>query len=585
MSIGAVAVYAHLKFLPPKAFAKGKAWIIDSGANRHCVPNRDALTTIQCAKPPLYIKTANGAIITAEYIGTIERKIKTLDGLRRLRLTGVLVVPGLVSPLFSVKYGYTVDGISTHFNDICQMNLPDGSRISLSLGSEHYLVDLSPYGGELCDTAKDFGYNIHPNSEICPYITAFMLGATEYDPRKYTLCGPHNGEKGLAFKTFADNFLTNIALAQIKDTAEFYDLAETIAGVDEGGPNIPPGAANPIAMPAAGAALASATRRRTKRLKLAYVYIYQHVTNEPLRRMLIAEAYNNGYLAWQVLVRECDEPITQLELEDLKQNVREQKILDTVGYTDFSVSKFRRNLVIENTKIPDPNDQLSEDELCLILLRGISRCSNVFVIPCSIELKAVPAQRTLVYPGGHPQAGQRSLSAIVAHFEPLWKSAIQLGSIPLRAPTSSSGPGTSRVDGMLANASALAANTSTLCMDSMIAGAHAAATTRKLPDASKRSSVICWNCKGIGHFMNECPSPKIERSYTEVISLLASYIEKQLPLLTEKEPKPDPPGHTEQAQFVGFVDVHNQNGHNTAAENDSNDNDLTMPITAITTQL
>ena len=79
--------------------------------------------------------------------------------------------------------------------------------------------------------------------------------------------------------------------------------------------------------------------------------------------------------------------------------------------------------------------------------------------------------------------------------------------------------------------------------------------------------------------MNECPSPKIERSYTEVISLLASHIEKQLPPLSEKEPKPDPPGHTEQAQYVGFEDPLNiQNKHNKSEEGyDSDGNGLTKP--------
>ena len=125
---------------------------------------------------------------------------------------------------------------------------------------------------------------------------------------------------------------------------------------------------------------------------------------------------------------------------------------------------------------------------------------------------------------------------------------------------------------MLADTSAFVATTGTSYGDDMTVSAHAAATTG-LPDAKARSSIICWNCKGIGHFMNECPSPKIDRSYTEVISLLASHIEKQLPPLAEKEPKPILSGRTEQAHYVGFVDVHNQHGDEEENNSDGSDTD------------
>ena len=68
--------------------------------------------------------------------------------------------------------------------------------------------------------------------------------------------------------------------------------------------------------------------------------------------MLVDEAHNDGETAWQILQRECDFPVTELELEDMKRNVRALTIIGTVGYHGHSISFFRRALTDENSKIP-----------------------------------------------------------------------------------------------------------------------------------------------------------------------------------------------------------------------------------------
>ena len=67
--------------------------------------------------------------------------------------------------------------------------------------------------------------------------------------------------------------------------------------------------------------------------------------------------------------RECDFPVTELELEDMKRNVR---ALTIIGH---SISFFRRALTDENSKIPDQTDRIQEHELCLIMLHAINRRS------------------------------------------------------------------------------------------------------------------------------------------------------------------------------------------------------------------
>ena len=88
-----------------------------------------------------------------------------------------------------------------------------------------------------------------------------------WDARKYPHCPPHDGTKGLKWNRFTMNFLTSIATVDLKDPAELFDLAERIQGIDEGGDVAPPGANNPIPLPAG----APAQRRFTRRNKLAYV--------------------------------------------------------------------------------------------------------------------------------------------------------------------------------------------------------------------------------------------------------------------------------------------------------------------------
>ena len=120
--------------------------------------------------------------------------------------------------------------------------------------------------------------------------TRYKDALANYDARKYHICAPHDGTKGLSFRRFANDFLTNIATFDLKDPNEIYDLSETLLGLDEGGSATPPGANAPIALPGTQAA----ARRRARRLKYAYVFLYQHNTDLSLRKMLMDEAHNDG---------------------------------------------------------------------------------------------------------------------------------------------------------------------------------------------------------------------------------------------------------------------------------------------------
>lgn len=364
-----------------------------------------------------------------------------------------------------------------------------------------------------------------------PAVHAFMAGTvvSNYDARKYPLCAPHDGTKGLAFNTFQNDFLTAIATIDLKDPNENWDLAECLVGVDEGGDVPPPGAIAPI--PPGGQA---AQRRRAKRLKLSYAHLYKHIADESLQRMLAQYAFNDGREAWRIVFRECFEPVTELELEDLRRNVRTMTILSSVGYSEHSVSKFHRALSDENGKIPDAADRIQEHELCLLVLGGIARASSSLAPGADIELKAAAGQRQLVYPPAHPFAGFRSITAIISHFDPLWRAAVQRGTIPPRAPTSKSGGG-ARVDGLVA---AAVHDEDDDEFGHLELGyephdgevlANVAAALRDKKGSKPTGEVVCWNCKGLGHPKSLCPSERRDRSYTAVISVLSGMVDRDKP--------------------------------------------------------
>ena len=343
-------------------------------------------------------------------------------------------------------------------------------------------------------------------------MTAFTLNAAEanYDSRKYPLCAPHDGSRGLAFFTFADAFLTAIATIDLRDSNETYDLYETLVGVDDSGEAAP---AAPL--PTSGVAV----RRRAKRLKWAFSHLYKHITDDALRRMITNEAHNDGRAAWRIIQRECDQPITELELEEMRQNVRGMTIAHSVGYTEYSVSRFRRALVDENSKIPVPADRITENDLCVIVLNAISKASPHLAPVTDTELKAAPAARQFVYPPTHPYAGLRSLTAIVAHFDPIWRAAVQRGTIPLRAP---GGPraNVAQVMATEANDGGAGFDDGGLDLRPGEALAHVAAALAE-SKPMRTGEVICWNCKGLGHSKAQCPSPRLERSYAAVIAQLS----------------------------------------------------------------
>ena len=129
----------------------GTTWVNDSGATRHMVQDRRLCFNVRKAKNTT-IKVADGKVITAKYIGdAVVSVIIGIDGYgdpmtRDMLLTRVLIAPGLGHNLYSLRFGWEVDGIKTILNTVdgddeyC-MILPDGTSVGLDRStSSHCLL-------------------------------------------------------------------------------------------------------------------------------------------------------------------------------------------------------------------------------------------------------------------------------------------------------------------------------------------------------------------------------------------------------------------------------------------------------------
>ena len=172
--------------------------------------------------------------------------------------------------------------------------------------------------------------------------------STSHDARKFPLCAPWSGHKGAPFERFFNDMKIALASIELKDAYESYDLQDHVLGLDDGGDNGGPDLAQ-------GAA---ALKRQKTRQRRSFAILHSYVTDESIKKMLRDEAVNNGRAAWQVLIREGRKPTTELELEDLKMNVRTLTIKGSCGYNDFSLSQFHRALSDENGLIISVADRL-----------------------------------------------------------------------------------------------------------------------------------------------------------------------------------------------------------------------------------
>lgn len=128
---------------PKGSGSPSPGWVIDCGATKHCVPYTGDLSRVNCTRPNVWVRVANGTLIKATAMGEASVPVASTNGPRNLHLSNVLVVPGLSQRLFSCKHGFEKDGISTHLNNALVLALPSGERVPFSIQRNQYIVGMS----------------------------------------------------------------------------------------------------------------------------------------------------------------------------------------------------------------------------------------------------------------------------------------------------------------------------------------------------------------------------------------------------------------------------------------------------------
>ena len=233
---------------------------------------------------------------------------------------------------------------------------------------------------------------------------------------------------GIAWQEYAQ------AQFEMHDDYSLFDVSE---GRDQGAVNGPQ-------IAAAGAGQREGISKRKKR-QLATQRALSKAQEDPrLRRMIINLAPGDnatndaagdgvGRRAWLLLVRECGEAMTPLEIRGRKKEFASATIRGTVGFGVASITDLNRELTLIDSKIPAPQRHGDTEQSERILECVRDECpDSALAHEASKELQAT-AGRVFVTNAGLPN--NRDLNAIVTHFDRLWGQLVKAGKIRVSAPT------------------------------------------------------------------------------------------------------------------------------------------------------
>ena len=208
------------------------------------------------------------------------------------------------------------------------------------------------------------GAILRMSSKSNPMPAVYMLSGDPrrkaWDAKKYPVCPPFYGKRGQDFEEFVKDLEPELA-CDIDSTGG--DLLSCLRHEDTGG-------SDPSALPANSVAAVAAHRKRKARL---YSILFRHVECPRLRDMIRSHV-GEGPDAWDLLVRECRETITDLELAIMDKRwigitMRE------VGISENSVWMINQHLNSINSLRPEDHRK-TDDEIGLKLLQCFTNDIN-----------------------------------------------------------------------------------------------------------------------------------------------------------------------------------------------------------------
>ena len=166
---------------------------------------------------------------------------------------------------------------------------------------------------------------------------------TSRDDHKHDrlVCDAWNGSRTPGFLKFKRDFQAGLTALFLHE--DDYSVWQALTDTDQGGQ-----AAGADALPAQGQnGHANAVRKRRRRQAKAYERVYAHIDDERLREMLSALPDNDrrGVAAWNLVLTECDQGTSDLEILDIQAEFEAASIEKSVGYTADTITMYARGVL------------------------------------------------------------------------------------------------------------------------------------------------------------------------------------------------------------------------------------------------
>ena len=219
-----------------------------------------------------------------------------------------------------------------------------------------------------------------------------MVGNDSKQPER----AMNDGTKGAAFRIYKRDF-SNEARGQFARD-DLHSFWTTYKRNDEGGTG-PNAAALPAQSGGSGGgvnqAYTAAVKKKAVRNGRAFVYLVESTDNEGLKQMLADLAATDpaelAADAWDLILRECDDPSDDLELSTMNLQWSSLTIMNTVGHKLETITDYARTLNNANARRPHAS-QFSEDDKAIKFLSSI-KFPESLAKDAMKELRATGARR------------------------------------------------------------------------------------------------------------------------------------------------------------------------------------------------
>ena len=122
-----------------EVFSNDHHWVIDSGASRHLIPDRQQLVNYRSVEPNTAVTFVNGQQAAALGQGEVILQVRTASGMTEVTLQNVLHVPEATVSLFSTRQATNTGAVITFMNDGCSVSV-NGTTVMEGISQQDGLM-------------------------------------------------------------------------------------------------------------------------------------------------------------------------------------------------------------------------------------------------------------------------------------------------------------------------------------------------------------------------------------------------------------------------------------------------------------